>query len=404
MALHDPTKPKSFKRKMNEKIRAFRRMIFKIVYALPAGIVFLCQIKFINIGAPSRIGHLALELDWFLKKKQMGDFGQIYPILLLPPSRSANATLYDIWRPHFIYVANPIMRYLFRPFTYFDCLCIDTIKSVSGDGEAADYFSVVNRWADRGPIFKVPDDLINRGEQVLLDMGMPKGASIVCIHVRDGVYSPRDEFIHGFRNSDIGKCEMAIDAIIARGHWCVRMGEKGTPSLSPRHGLINYPDTDYKSEWMDIFLGVRTHFFIGNTSGLYAVSNIVDIPCVLLNMIPYGACYGLKHHDISIPKNLVSAGGQELSIADIFDSDISNYRYKSQFDSSGCTIIENTPEQIHDVVIEMLDVLQGKNIRNAGDEMIQTKFRQLLKEHHYCYGSHARIGRDFLRNSIWPNP
>lgn len=397
MAKHDPSVPPTFRRRMRSGLKSLRRNIFKLVYALPALLMWLSPFRFVNISIPGRIGHLALEVDWFLKRRALGQYGAIWPILMLRPERCANAALLEIWAPHFIHVTNPVVEFLLRPLMYFDALRIDTASCVMGLGEPALYPLIHREWGNRPPVFRIPDEMAQKGEAVLEALGLPVGAWFVCVHARDGVYSPGDESVHAFRNTSIALCESAVDEIIAHGGWCVRMGEKGTPPLRERPSVINYPDTSFKSDWMDLFLCARARFFLGNTSGICIVSTIAGVPSALTNMTPYGASLGVGTNDLSIPKGLRRADGEPLGWSEIFTSEISEYRFLSQFERAGLISVENTPDQIRALVLEMLDTLNGDALRSPQDEALQQRFRAMLTEKHYSYHSTSRLCGAFLR-------
>ena len=220
---------------------------------------------------------------------------------------------------------------------------------LEGLTQPAHLSTIAKQWEGRPPIFRLPPDLVQRGEQALRAMGVPEGAWFVCVHVRDGVYSPNDEVLHSYRNSSIENCELAVDAIVARGGWCIRMGENGTQPLRARKGVINYAASPFKSDWMDVFLGARNRFFLGNTSGLCLISTIAGVPAALANMTPFGGCYGMGPRDISIPKGLVRKDRSRLALSEIFGSEIANFRYQSQFERADLLVVENTGAQIRDL-------------------------------------------------------
>jgi putative glycosyltransferase (TIGR04372 family) len=65
--------------------------------------------------------------------------------------------------------------------------------------------------------------------------------------------------------------------------------------------------------------------------------------------------------------------------------------------SWGIKVVDNTPDEINDLVLEMLDRLEGKCQYTAEDEVLQQQFNSLPTP----YGPSAfnsRIGRSFLHN------
>ena len=69
------------------------------------------------------------------------------------------------------------------------------------------------------------------------------------------------------------------------------------------------------------------------------------------------------------------------------------------YTKAGLKVVENTAEEILDLSIEMNERLDGTFKPTKEDEDLQNRFRSLLKPHHHCYGTPARIGTKFLREN-----
>ena len=160
---------------------------------------------------------------------------------------------------------------------------------------------------------------------------------------------------------------------------------------------IDYALSDHKSPELDIFLCAAAHFFLGTSSGLMLVSSVYGVPVALTNMIPHGACLGFSPSDICLPK-LVERDGQKLAFPEIFGSEIGHYRLAQLYHEAGVQVIDNTPDEIHAITVEILDRLDGTlPIEEPEEKARQKQFRSLIDPSHYCYHSNASIGRHFLR-------
>jgi len=372
------------------------RALQMMLWGVPALIAWFTPYRFLKARVLG-IGHLAIELDYFVKQRALGAYPDVKPIVFTKRKHGLNAALLDIWGKHIKVFTNRVAYDLLRPFTLFPFVCIELEDVVRRVDQAVHYPRIVEQWGDRPPIFQLPGELFVEGRRALRDMGVPEDAWFVAVHARDSVYSPNDEYLYSYRNCRIENYSAAVDAIIARGGWCIRMGEKGTEPLAERPGLVNYPDTGFKSDWMDLFLCNQARFFLGNTSGLAFVSTISGVPSALANMVPYGCVYGFAPFDISIPKALRLKDGTVPRFAEIFGSELSTYRSNREFDNAGVTLTENTAQQIRDLTNEMLDVLEGKPQRTLEDEFRQQSFRKLLTPRHFSYDTRSRIGTAFLR-------
>lgn len=394
---HGKQKPPILRRRLKRRWRTAKRHLTYLIYAPFAALVRRTGYRFVVVSYPDRIGHLASEIDWYLKQTALGEMPSVKPILLLKRRKAANTALLDVWREHVTVISSWPLFGLLHPLLDFPFLTIELGKSIVALDSAAIYHLTLNRWQGRPPIAKLPPGIAERARADMMKLGLPDDAWFVCVHSREGGYSPGDEHLHAHRNSDIASYALAMDEIVARGGYCIRMGDPTMTNLAPRKGIIDYANSALKSDYLDLFLCANTRFFIGNTSGLFIVSTIFNQPSVLVNMIPYGNSYGVGPQDISIPKKLCDTEGKLLHFPDIFRSAAASFRHAGLYREYGIGIVDNTAEEIRDVTVEMLDRLEGKFTTSAEDEARQEMFRGFLQPHHYCYETVSRIGRDFLR-------
>jgi putative glycosyltransferase (TIGR04372 family) len=386
-------------RKLRRKLQIATRSARSFVLTPIARYLASRGVRVFNVSGPSRIGHFAAEPDWYLKQVALGEREATRPILLLrSKGTGVNLALLDIWREHFDVIDGGWRFAILRQFKYIPELTINGGDGVVAITGAADYARVLDKWGSRPPLVKLPSQQEQAGRDVLARLGVPGGAWFVCLHVREGGYSPRDEFIHSHRNSDISTYKQAAQEIARRGGWVIRMGDASMtplPTGSDRWpNTVDYALSDSKSFAADVFLCARTRFFLGDTSGLFMVSAIFGIPCVLTNVIPHGM--GMGPTDIAIPK-ILEREAHRLSFPDILSSDIGYFRMAELYRDANLTVIDNSPDEIHAVAVEILDRIEGQlPLETAEETKLQQAYRELFKPDHYCYHSAGTIGRAFL--------
>ncbi len=390
-------KPPTLARRLGRGAGRAGQRLADAFYAPLAFLLRLAGYRFIVISNPDRVGHLAAEVDGYLKQIELGDIPPAKALFLLKRKKLANRAVLEMWERYITVISNEFLRLLLKPFLRLPSITMKLSDAVLGIDTAATYYTTLHRWQGRPPVAWLSGELVTRARADLARMGLPENAWYVCIHSREGGYSPRDEHVHEYRNSEIATCTLAMDEIVARGGYCIRMGDATMEKLAPRPGVIDYATSAFKSDYLDLYLCANTRFFLGNTSGLCILSTIFNLPSVLVNMIPYGACYGPAPGDISIPKKLCDTEGKLLHFPDIFASSAAAFRHAGLYREHGIGIVDNSPEEIRDAAVEMLDRLDGIFTATAEDEARQARFRGFLQPHHYCYGATSRIGRDFLR-------
>ncbi|MEM7059602.1 MAG: TIGR04372 family glycosyltransferase [Pseudomonadota bacterium] len=361
------------------------------------GIAAAAGLKVAQISNPGRIGHMCAEMDAFLKERELGLIPYVKPVLLLQRKKAGNLALLDLFKSYVTVWDKRWQKLLFGWMLKFSSTHYPLGRPVVGFGEAARYYQINHLWGDRPPVIRLPDEIQAKGRDRLAELGVPEDAWFVCVHAREGGYSPKDENIHAHRNSDIATYHLAIKAITDRGGWIVRVGDATMTPMPPMDQAVDYALSDRKSDWMDLWLCANNRFLLGTSSGLIMAATMFHKPCVLVNMVPHGSSYGPGPNDLAISKLLIDADGQPMRFPDIFAQRLSDQRYAESFDQRGVRFQNNSAEDILGVMEEMLARLDGTFETTAEDEDLQRRYRALLTPHDYSFGATSMIGRDWLR-------
>jgi len=354
-----------------------------------------------------RVGHLAAEVDCFLKKIQLGqiDAAGKHFFVLAPNKKVANLCLLDYWREHVTVVSYPALCWVLVLMTRGPLMRHDIKNYVLAIGSAAEYYAVAAEWGERPALLHLRAEHHARGEKFLAEIGVPTGAWFVCVHDRDLGYSTEDDSVHSYRNTKVENLLPAIREIVARGGWCIRMGEPSTKPLTAMVGVIDYAHHASRSADLDIFLCASCRFFLGNTSGLFLVSSVFGIPSALTNQTPFAAT-GFRPGDLSIPKLIKRRGNTAfINAAEILSSPISNFRMSRFYTDARIDLVENSAEEILDLTLEMLDSLEGHFDESTLVVECRAVFKKHLKPSHYCFGTSGKIASSFLlrHHSIFLN-
>lgn len=344
-----------------------------------------------------RIGHLALEPDCLLKDQALGTISHRRWFMLAPIGKVANRHLLGYWEPHILIIRNRGLCFLLENMSRWLIMRQDISRYILAFDKSHDIYRIYSQWGYRQPLLQLSANDIDWAVYAFEELGLPADAWFACVHNREAGFSPVDEKLHAHRNGGVEVLIPAIEEIVRRGGWVVRIGDASTSPLPTMEHVIDYAHHPMKSERLDVILCAKARFMLGNTSGISFVSSIFGVPCALPNMIPTSTL-GLCPHDISIPKLLWSDRlNRYLRIDEIMDSPVANYRYASLYHEAGIRPDENTSEDIVELVREMLDQLEGHSERIPEDEELQRQYVALFRPIHYSYGASSRLGMAFLR-------
>ncbi len=343
------------------------------------------------------IGHLTTELDTFVKAQQLELIPPATYFILAPANKVANKYLLTYWSKYFKIVRKPWLCFLLKMITHRYLACYTGGLHCVRHFGTQEIYRINQLWDTRPPVLTLSAEDQVWAERSLLELGIPQDCWFVAFHVREGGFLPYNESIQAHRNASIENAIPAMQEIVKRGGMVIRMGDASMMALPPMSGIIDYAKHPLKSERMDVILCAKAKFFLGCTSGLAFLSTVFGVPIAHANMIPIETL-GLRRGDLSIPKLIWDKfQGRYLTFEELFNSESGGYFFTHQYKNAGLEGHENNPQEIVDLVVEMLDRLNGIYIETEMDRMLQKRYMAFLKPGHYSFAAASKIGQAFLR-------
>ena len=120
------------------------------------------------------------------------------------------------------------------------------------------------------------------------------------------------------------------------------MGTKGTRIDLKGINIIDYPNSDLKSEEMDFYLCANAKLAIVCTSGLAVIPAIFKTPILYTNTIPMGNSLPLQPGAITIPKLLFSKKyNRKLTFKESLDYPLGNAITNTPYKDNDIDVIDN---------------------------------------------------------------
>ncbi len=241
------------------------------------------------------------------------------------------------------------------------------------------------------------------GQYKLLEMGID--GPWVCLIVRDSAYLPQLAY-HSYRDSDIDTYELAALELAARGYYVVRMGKKVKKPLKIKHRfprdlkhlIIDYATNGMHDDFMSIYLGAHCEFCVSNGTGFDAIPAIFRRPICFVNYAP------LEYLNTWIPNSLAIfkhhfKDGRRMTLKEVYESGAGKFMAAEQFVDAGVGLIDNSPEEIRDAVLEMKDRVEHpmRFKYPESQEWFWKDFPRSTYNNQPLHGEiHMRIGSKFL--------
>lgn len=359
----------------------------------------------------ARLGHFAGNTELYLCERDAGINlpEQRYVDLFYMPKPICNEQLATMWKRTLrIWPA-----WLLAPVRRLNWLIPGW--EIHEIGENTQHDRDVHNLLDRfPPHLQFTDEEESRGEAGLLAIGIPAGVPFVCLLVRDSAYLAGHQNgnwnYHSIRDCDVQNYVLAAEELAERGYFVIRMGAKVHEAIKTTHpSVIDYASNGMRSDFMDIYLAAKCAFCITTGAGWDAVPSLgFRRPFVCTNIVHIGYLTTYSSKFLLITKRLfISDQHRELSLREIVAHGVAFGLQTTDYGSKGIQSIENTPEEIRDVVIEMAERLNGTWQAHEDDEALQKRFREIFPSDAVsAYNGRplhgeirARFGAAFLRNN-----
>ena len=420
---------------MSYKISRFLEYLFlPIGYLLALPILIIVRllsrwviIRWACLISP-RIGHFAANTELYCCERDQGintpSIRHINLFWLYPTS--CNQQLKKMWKRHLTILPRILMHplnrlneklnYIWPSNGVHDIGCgkyIDGQEILYPPHSDRDIHNLLDKTRSHLNFTKREKSL---GKEGLRRMGIPPDANFVCMILRDSAYLntaiPHNNWdYHDYRNVDINNFVLASETLAELGYFVIRMGHHVESRFPSKHSkIIDYATNGMRNDIMDIYLGANCKFCITTSTGYDAVPNIFRRPMVYTGYIPFGHIHTSSEKYIVITRHYFSKKlNRELSMQEVLNSEFVLDHNKQTLEKNKILIIENTPEEIRYVVVEMKDRLENKWYETPKDMVLQNKFRELFinyvssnKNGQQLHGKlKARYGSNFLRDNNW---
>ena len=235
----------------------------------------------------------------------------------------------------------------------------------------------------------------------LESMGVTK-EKIVCLIARDSSYLKNADY-HDYRDVHISTFKEAALALAKKGYWVFRMGKiVNMPFKSDHPHILDYANSKYRSDFLDIWLMANCYFCISSGTGLDEVPRIFRRPAVYVNYLTTSNLVTYDHV-ITTPKHLVwQETNRKLTLLEHLTH---AYSRTKQYKNANILVEALTEKEILQAVLEIEARLSGSWEESEEDRQLQEKFWEIFKSdpnfQRYNGKIHpeARVGTDFLRNN-----
>lgn len=226
------------------------------------------------------------------------------------------------------------------------------------------------------------------GEALMKEMGIPLDKPLVCFFNRDtrfildtyGVSSKTAEHNRTYRNTDIEDYLPAAEDLAEQGYFLIRMGKSNYTALKTKCAQIfDYVFCPQRSEFLDLYLFSRCQFAFGCATGVSFAATLFRKPVAYANFAPFFIKYrNPDYYDLFLPKKYFLTKHNRLATLDeIIKFNLDNsggLHLDNVVTKMGIKYLKNTPEEIRELVRQMMDRFTNGLYKQLEESPLQHKF------------------------------
>lgn len=260
--------------------------------------------------------------------------------------------------------------------------------------------------------FAFSTDEENAAKAWLRRRGWQEGQPFICLLVRDSAYlsshplhttAGHDHTTrHNHRDTDINAYVEAVQSLVDRGNWVIRMGKIACQHFPLDHQrVIDYPFVDDQDDLLDIWLSANCSLFVSTGTGIDAAPMVYNRPVIFVNYLPLSHVCSYANCTV-VPKNLHWKKNDRLLT--LKENLRHGHLAAQQYEQAGIAIEDLTSVEINAAVMEGVQRLDGTWVETTNNRARQIRFWQTLtawpdfhKLHGYIHPE-ARVGSAWLKS------
>ena len=353
----------------------------KIKTFLGSLILFFCRIikNFVDFQFchlyTSRIGHQTVNFDIALLSVKKSTI-----ILCSNDKKIANRFILNFFKNQNKVFFSPIFKYFYH-----------LILFVNKDSE------FIISWKQYQPEFSF--HLNTRGRIIFPKFSKQKLSSIfskyqirenfIGLFSRNPLYIKKnnlnDQNFHDYRDFDFKDFELAIE-YLKKDNSLVKLGDTYPEENFDYSGTKILTSLDYNSnQEIDYILNAYSRYNVMGDSGISGISSILRKKIIYVNFIPLNINHlsYCSPESIILPKKIFDKKKERfLTFTENLNLNFSLHNTSDQYKDRNLEVINNSPKEILDVVIEMEEQLKGKKSLD-GKELNEIFWKKIAKKDHH---------------------
>ena len=349
-------------------------ILFYPVYLLFNLINIFYNYKLIEISG-IRLGHYIGELTlWYLENKNKKEINKT---IWICNRNTCNEFFFKKIKKKIHITKNYFFKLLLEANKYYD----ESGKNIISRGPISKDRDILDLINKNETIITFSKKEISEGEKLIKQLGIKENQQFVCICSRDHSYLKKHLSNHSYeyldyKNSNIENYNLMTKNLNKKNIFVIRMGRESEKKWS-LDGKMNfdYSRSKFRSGFLDLYLVFRSKFVVTTGTGFYILPTILKKPIVIVDFLPIDYCITFAKNSIHIFKHLYDEQQKTILKLDQLVSEEYQFLFtQKDYRRKNLKVVDNSPEEINDCVMEMNDRLDKKWEESANEQYNQNYF------------------------------
>ena len=220
------------------------------------------------------------------------------------------------------------------------------------------------------------------GEDYLRGVGVKPGDPYICLIVREAAWAPpkTGSLSSGtLRSRSFEDFLPAAQALAELDITVIKLGAAGTFQTAGTK-IVDYANSDAKSEFLDVYLPAHAKCVISTMSGPDAVALVGRVPVLYVDIAQYSLCFAGTSLVTWVPALLYSQKlGRVMTMSEVFDSGAGRFLGSTAFEQAGIRVMQSSPEKISEYCVAFYkNLILPSHESDQFQRQYRNKFHALL--------------------------
>lgn len=355
-----------------------------------------------------RIGHFSIDVELYLSKLEQTKLTKnVKDIFFIPNTKQiCNSYLLKIWSkkltiirrffiiPLWFLINSKYLKYFFKDHVLHHRI-----------GKHFPHFDNENLILNSKQNINIEKNDIDECLEILKRNKIDINKKIVCLHVRDNLYLKKkyplkDFSYHDYRDFELDHFQKLCEFFEKKGFLIFRMGNSTIKKLKfANKNIIDYSNSNFISDKMDIFLISKCSIFIGAESGLLSVARCFRKP--LLNICGKPVVRSSYYNNLYCFKNLYrTSDNKPLTFTEIFSENLYDVHDKEILKAKGIYLKDLSSDEIFEYGQDIFNFYKSGCDISGAEKIKQKEFYLNFLENIKLFTYESKTEKDHNQKNL----